>query len=163
MFKPNIKSHGTYSIGQMTLYDVGMASMFVSEADSLASLATTIGRADTAAMLTARADSQRALIAKHMWDEKGGIFTNLFWNETFNRRISPTSFYSMMAKAATDKQAIAMVENWLQSPDHFCIAPKGDFAGNKVSNYGLGVVWREPSFYTPLLRTGHLLLGPAFY
>ena len=110
---------------------------------------TTTGRADDAAMLKARADSHRALIGKHMWDDKQvcarftnqpnrtpapapaplhlhqpsnnanhemarqkfnngthtpcanqrqGIYTNLFWNGTFNRRVSPTSFYSMMAK-----------------------------------------------------------------
>ena len=35
---------------------------------------------------------------------QGGIFTNKFWNGTFYRRISPTSFYSMMAKAPTDEQ-----------------------------------------------------------
>merc|ERR1712216_1011357 len=95
---------------------------------------------DTAAMLTARANSQRALITKHLWDKTGGIYTNLFWNRTFSRRISPTSFYSMMAKAATDEQAAAMITNWLQSPDHFCVAPNDDFAGNKDTCY-----WGLPS------------------
>jgi hypothetical protein len=139
-FKANLTSHGSYSVGQMTMYDVGMASMFVAEADALTILATTLGRADDAAMLKARADSQRALIGKHMWDDKQGIYTNLFWNGTFNRRVSPTSFYSMMAKAATDDQAGAMVTNWLQSPEHFCIAPQGDFAGNSDECY-----WGLPS------------------
>ena len=43
-FKKNLKTHGTFSVGQMTMYDVGMASMFVSEADALTTLATVIGR-----------------------------------------------------------------------------------------------------------------------
>ena len=126
-FKKGLKSHGTYSIGQMEMCkltsnlpflgnywadfdrmvvitdDVGMASMFVSEADSLATLATAIGRTAEATKLTARADSQRKLIAANLWDEQGGIYTNLFWNETFNRRISPTSFYSMMAKGEKER------------------------------------------------------------
>ena len=38
--------------------DIGMAAMFVSEADALTTLAITIGRNDTATMLKARADSQ---------------------------------------------------------------------------------------------------------
>ena len=66
-FKPNLKSHGTYSVGQMELYDVGMASMFVQEADALTTLATAIGRTDEAKTLKARADSQRKLIAAHLW------------------------------------------------------------------------------------------------
>ena len=54
-------------IGQMELYDVGMASMFVQEADALTTLATAIGRTDEAKTLKARADSQRKLIAAHLW------------------------------------------------------------------------------------------------
>lgn len=110
--------------------DVGFASMFVSEAESLATLAGIINRPEDAKKMKARAASQRGLIAKHLWDEHGGIFTNLFWNETFYRRISPTSFYAMMAGAPTDEQAAAMVTNWLLSPNHFCVAPNGDFKGN---------------------------------
>ena len=34
----------------------------------------------------------------------GGIFTNRFWNGSFYRRISPTSFYAMLAGAPTDQQ-----------------------------------------------------------
>ena len=104
--------------------------MFVSEAESLATLAGIIGRPEDATKMAARAASQRGLIAKHLWDEQGGIYTNKFWNGTFYRRISPTSFYAMMAGAPTDEQAAAMVTNWLLNPDHFCVAPNGDFKGN---------------------------------
>ena len=44
-----------------------MASMFVQEADCLATLATALGRTDEAAKLSARAASQRALITAHLW------------------------------------------------------------------------------------------------
>ena len=37
--------------------------------------------------------------------------------------------------AANDSQATAMMEQWLLNPDHFCIAPEGDFAGNKDTCY----------------------------
>jgi putative isomerase len=160
-FKKGLKTHGTYSIGQMEMYDVGMASMFVSEADALTTLATTIGRTAEATKLKARADKQRALIAAHMWDEQGGIYTNLFWNETFYRRISPTSFYSMMAKAPTDEQATKMVNNWLHSPEHFCIAPNGDFAGNKDTCYwGLPSIEASDPAFPPLGYWRGYVWGP---
>ena len=76
-FKKGLKAHGTYSIGQMELYAVGMASLFVSEADALTTLATAIGRTAEATKLKDRADKQRKLIADHMWDEQGGIYTNV--------------------------------------------------------------------------------------
>ena len=122
---------GAYAVGQMRLYDVGFASMVAMEAEALAQLAPLVGRGDdVVTRLTQRAATQRALIASHLWDEEGGIFTNRFWNGSFYRRISPTSFYAMLAKAPTDAQAAAMVTNWLLSPEHFCVAPNGDFAGN---------------------------------
>ena len=147
-FAKNLSESGTHLIGQMTLYDVGMASMFVQEAESLAQLAKVVGRPEVTKRLNQRADAQRALIAKHLWDEKSGIFVNRFWNGTFYRRITPTSFYALMAGAATDAQAEAMVRDWLLNPDRFCIAPNGDFGGNHDDCYwGLPSVQRgDPAF-----------------
>jgi putative isomerase len=145
----------------MELYDVGFASMFVQEADALATLADLIGRSSDAAALTARADSQRRLIAANLWDPSGGIFTNRFWNGTFYRRITPTSFYSMMAKAATDAQAEAMAKNWLLSPEHFCIAPGGDFVGNSDDCYwGLPSIQKADPAFPPLGYWRGYVWGP---
>lgn len=147
-FSKNVSSDGSYTVGQMQLYDVGFASMFVQECDSLAGLATVLNLTDDANHFKARSDAQRKLIAANLWDSVGGIFTNKFWNGSFYRRISPTSFYAMMAGAATDTQAASMVQNWLLSPDHFCVAPNGDFAGNADDCYwGLPSIQRsDPAF-----------------
>jgi len=113
----------------MLLYDVGMSSMFTMEADALAELAIAINRPE-ANMLKNRASSMRKNIASHMWDSQGGIFTNLFPNNTFYRRISPTSFYAMLANASTDKQAEQMATQWLLNKEKFCLTPNGDMSGN---------------------------------
>ena len=92
-------------------------------------------------MLRQRAERLRGLIRQHLWAEQEGIFANKFSsNETFYRRISPTSFLPLFARAATDAQATSMVRNWLHSPKHFCIAPSGDCAGNADSCW-----WGLPS------------------
>ena len=151
MFNASVKTIGSYTIGQMELYDVGFASMFVSEAEALATLAGVVGKADDVAKFKARAASQRALIKANMWDKEGGIYTNLRWNGSFYRRISPTSFYSMMSGAPSDEQAAAMVTNWLHSPDRFCIAPDGDFKGNKDTCYwGLPSIQASDPAFPPL-------------
>lgn len=146
-FKTGLYTDGSFSVGQMELYDVGFASMFVSEAECLASLADLLNRTD-GNKLRKRADSQRDLISAQLWDDKGGIFTNKFWNGSFYRRISPTSFYAMMAGAASREQATMMVENWLHSPDHFCIAKHGDFEGNQdICWWGLpSIEASDPAF-----------------
>jgi len=147
-FDKTVWQDGSYAVGQMQMYDVGMASMFVADAEALSQLAIALNRTSEAKMLSARAQKQRALISKHLWDEQGGIFTNLFWNNSFYRRISPTSFYALMARAATDEQAESMINNWLLSPDHFCVSPTGDFSGNHDDCYwGLPSIQRaDPAF-----------------
>ena len=59
----------------------------------------------------------------------------------------------MMAQAATDKQATAMVEEWLLSPNHFCVARNGDFAGNSNDCY-----WGLPS-----IQAGDVAFPPLGY
>ena len=49
------------------------------------------------------------LIRRHLWDEESGAFVNRFPSGGFNRRVSPTSFYPMLAGAATADQADTMV------------------------------------------------------
>jgi hypothetical protein len=66
-----------------------------------------------------------------------------------------------MAGAATDAQAEAMVKTWLLSPDHFCISPKGDFAGNRDDCYwGLPSIQRADPAYPPLGYWRGYVWGP---
>ena len=71
---------------------------------------------------------------------------------TFYRRFSPTSFYALMAKAATDEQAAAMTQQWLLNPKHFAITVKGDHAGNSDANWVRTTACRRilsrPRFHT---------------
>ena len=115
--------------GRMQLYDTGMASMVVMDTDALAALAAVIGRPEQA-MLQARADEMRALIEANLWDEDGGIYTNLLANGSFYRRISPTSFYPMIGKGPSHEHVDSMAQHWLMNSTRFCLSPHGDFAGN---------------------------------
>ena len=66
--------------------------------------------------------SQHVKTVRYLWDEEAQIYANKFVNNTFYRRISPTSFYALQTSAANDTQAAAMIEKWLLSPEHFCVA-----------------------------------------
>ena len=82
-------------------------------------------------------------------------------NGTFYRRISPTSFYALMAEAATDAQAASMVSEWLLSPQHFCVAPNGDFAGNADECYwGLPSIERSDAAFPALGYWRGYVWGP---
>ena len=121
---------GDFADGKMQLYDTGMAAMHVMDTDALAALALILGRGADAAMLHARADTMRALIEKHMWDDDAGIYTNVFSvNNSFNRRYSPTSFYPLIGKGPSNEHAERMAQHWLMNKTRFCLSPNGDFAG----------------------------------
>jgi len=147
-------------IGLMEMYDVGMSSLFVLEADSLMKLAKVIGRDSDAVMLEGRVEAMRKSIA-HLWNDELGIFTNMFVNGTFYPRISPTSFYPLLAKAATDEQADGMMKNWLMSPKHFCISEHGDFEGNSDDCYwGMPSIEASDEAFPPLGYWRGFVWGP---
>ena len=127
--------------GLMRMWDVGMASMCAMSDEALAELALALGRSDDAARVRERARTMRQQIAAHLWDATSGAFVNLFSNGTFNRRISPTSFYPMLAGAATTERAAVLVRSWLTNASRFCISPSGDPAGNDPQ----GCYWGLPS------------------
>jgi hypothetical protein len=96
--------------------------MFVSETDSLIELAgylgpwvnetraangTAAGLATLVRQLRKDADAVRSAIGSTLWDAEEKVFTNKFPNGSFYRRVSPTSFYPLMANASTDGQVRA--------------------------------------------------------
>ena len=146
---------------KMRLYDVGMSSLVAMEAQALADLARLLGRAADAAALDARAAALRARLAA-LWDPAARAFANQFpGNGTFSPRISPTSFYPLLARAATDAQAAAVVEHWLLRPDRFCVAPDGAFTGNRPECWwGLPSIAASDPAYPPLGYWRGYVWGP---
>ena len=147
---------------QMELYDVGMSSMHAMDAEALSELAAAIGRDNEAAMLAERATKMRALIATELWDEQSGTFVNKFsGNSSFYRRVSPTSFYALLAGAATDEQAATIATRWLLNASHFCLSPSGDFAGNSEEcYYGLPSISADDAAFPDLGYWRGYVWGP---
>ena len=75
-FNDSVRSSGAFAVGQMELYDVGFASMFVQEAECLAILAKLLNRTRDAVKLGERAAAQRQLIRAHLWDDELHIYAN---------------------------------------------------------------------------------------
>ena len=65
------------------------------------SLADFLGFHADAGMLRSRRGELAGLISKHMWLPSLGIFSNVLLNGTAYPRISPTSFYPMLAGLAS--------------------------------------------------------------
>jgi hypothetical protein len=146
-----------------------MTSMFVQEAFALAELAQLIGEPQSLSdMLTKRGTDMAQKISDHLWHEQLGIFVNRFSadhnNGSFYPHISPTSFYALQAKAATDAQAARMTLGWLTNKSHFCISPSGDYGGNDETCYwGLPSIEASDPAYPALGALFVMQAGHGYY
>ncbi len=99
--------------------DVGLTSLYIADCNALAEMALVLGRKKEAAELKKRAD-QYSVALKGLWDEKAGIFLNRRTDTGKpNPRISPTSFYPMLAGVATPAQAARMMKEHYFNREEF--------------------------------------------
>ena len=121
--------------------DVGLNSLLVLDGEMLALAAGEIGREDEARRLQSRARGLAARIRDELWDREREVFANRLWSGRFVSSIAPTSFYPLIAGAASDVQARALL-GWLEDPRRF----GGRFALPSVSRddpaCGDNVYWR---------------------
>jgi len=104
---------------QLRFADVGLMGMYVADCDALADLAGVLGRDAEAAELRERAERYRRTLAS-LWDEEAGLFLNRdLATGRPARRLSPTHFYPLLARAASPEQAHRMIDEHLLNPDEF--------------------------------------------
>jgi hypothetical protein len=103
----------------MDLDDVGLNSLYALDAESLAQLAAILGKEDERRALQADYERMKQLVRDKLWNETDGIYENRFWNGQFSKRLSPSSFYPMLAGIATPQQARRMVNEHLLNPREF--------------------------------------------
>lgn len=136
------------STHRMNMYDVGMSSLVAMDAEALADLAAAAGRPE-ADLLRRRASLLRQGISRHLWDAKLGAFSNRFVNGTFYRRISPTSFYPLLAGAASEAQADALMTGHLLNASRFCISPSASRTRSDSCYWGLpSISADDPAYLT---------------
>jgi len=99
--------------------DVALNSLVALDGEMLGLMAEALGDAAAAHRLRGRAEALKHRIATELWDEERGIFANRLWSGRFVRSLAPTSFFPLIAGAATREQAARMVEGHLLNPAKF--------------------------------------------
>lgn len=104
---------------QLKLADVGLISFYISDCDALADIARVLGKSAEADELKERADKYRKALGT-LWDEEAGFYYNKHTDtKELSRRVSPTNFYPLLAKAPTQEQAVRMIRGHFYNPDEF--------------------------------------------
>ena len=121
--------------------DVGLNSLLALDGEMLALIAAELGRDGEARRLGRRARNLAARIREELWDPEREVFANRLWSGRFVSSIAPTSFYPLIAGAASPAQARALL-GWMEDPQRF----GGRFGLPSVSRddpaFGDNVYWR---------------------
>ena len=121
--------------------DVGLNSLLALDGEMLALIAAELGRDGEARRIAARARNLAGRIREALWDPEREVFANRLWSGRFVSSIAPTSFYPLIAGAASPAQARALL-GWMEDPRRF----GGRFGLPSVSRddsaFGDNVYWR---------------------
>ncbi len=146
----------------MDLDDVGLNSLYAVDAESLAELAGILGKTDDQKQFLADYERMKQLVRQKLWNEQDGIYENRFWNGEFSKRLSPSSFYPMLAGIATPEQAERMMREHLLNPKEFWgeyvapTTPRNDPAFSD-QYYWRGSIWGPTNYllYHAIDRYGY--------
>jgi putative isomerase len=120
--------------------------LYAADCAALADIAGIIGEMAAEKELRQRAEVYRQALAR-LWDEERGIYLNRRTDTgEFSPRMAPTSFYPLLAKAATQAQAERMVSEHFYNPNEFWgewiipASPRNDPAFDD-QDYWRGRIW----------------------
>lgn len=103
----------------MQLADVGLNGMYIMDCEALADIAAVLRREAQVTELRERAARFRAAL-RGLWAEETGLFLNRRTDTgEFTQRLSPTHFYALLGKAATQAQAERMINEHFYDPEEF--------------------------------------------
>ncbi len=103
----------------LALADAGLMGLYIMDCDALAEIAQVLNKQSVAKELTDRANKYRIHI-KELWSEPDGMYLNKRTdNGSFSPRTSPTNFYPLLGKAATQGQAERMINEHLLNAEEF--------------------------------------------
>jgi len=135
----------------LELADVGLNSLYALDSWSLAEIASELGDKRKERRLREEYGRIKDRINAELWDETKGLYLNRYWNGKFSYRISPTSFYPLIAGVAPKDRAERMVREHLLNEKEFWgeyVIPSiaKDDAAFSDNAYWRGRIWGPMNF-----------------
>ena len=147
--------------GLLLTVDVGLNSLFALDCEYIGHMATLLGREEEAAAFQRKARTLAGKISDELWDEERQVFANRLMDGTYIRSITPTSFFPLVAGAATSSQVRQLVDHYLGDERNFggrLILPSvtRDDPAYRDNVYWRGRIWGPLNYwcYAGLRRMG---------
>ncbi|MGC9974275.1 MAG: trehalase family glycosidase, partial [Gaiellaceae bacterium] len=144
----------------------GHNSLLVLEGQMLARIARELGHEDEADALERSAAALAARISEELWDPDREIFAGRYWSGGFAPQLSPTSFFPLVAGAATPEQTETLIQKHLLNESEFwgeLPLPSTPFDDpiSQENSYWRGRIWPPLNFFTweGLRRSGRSALA----
>jgi len=103
----------------LEMADVGLMGLYIADCKALAKIAKELGQDLEYRELMSRAKKYDQKL-QTLWDDDLGMFLNMHTDtKKLSQRISPTNFYPLLSKSATQSQAKRMIEEHFYNPDEF--------------------------------------------
>jgi hypothetical protein len=94
----------------MLMQDAGLNGLYVADCEALADIASVLGQAEAAQELRERAAAYRSALST-LWDDARGAYLNRRTDTgEFSPRLSPITFYPLLANAPSQVQAERMIQ-----------------------------------------------------
>ncbi|HTJ11849.1 MAG TPA: trehalase family glycosidase [Dinghuibacter sp.] len=135
----------------MELADVGLMSLYVADCHAMEAIAHALGHEADARELAERAAAYGKTLAG-LWDDRTGLFLNRRTdNGQASHRLSPTLFYPLLAKVATQAQAGRMIrEHYFNTSEFYGEFVMPSIARNDPAfhdnDYWRGRIWGPMNF-----------------
>jgi len=135
----------------LEISDVGLNALYVADCRALEQMAAILLRDEDSRELRARGDKYAAALAT-LWDEKSGMYLNRRTDTgEASSRLSPTSFYPLIAKVPTQAQARRMIQEHYFNPKEFygewmMPAIARNVPGFADQDYWRGRIWGPMNF-----------------
>ena len=154
------------STNTLEFEEPGHNSLLALEGEMLARIARELGHHADADALEQKAAALRELISTQLWDPAREIFAGRFWSGEFASQLSPTSFFPLVAGAATPTQAETLIEKHLLNEQEFwgpLPLPSTPFDDpvSQENSYWRGRIWPPLNYFTweGLRRNGETQLA----
>ncbi len=145
-------------------WDVTLNSLYVADCRALADIAGILGKTNDATRLRSRANEYQSHIPT-LWNESTAFFQNRNWETgAFSDVVAVNGFFPLIAGAATDEQAVALVEEHLLNREEFWGAwalstlSRSHPTYGRAGDYWDGRVWPPVNFLVYLGLRNYLHL-----
>lgn len=129
----------------MNLNSIGLSSLYAADCLYLARIAGELNQQGEMDELMRRYDKMKDTVENQLWSNDSRLYLDRYWDGSFSNRISPGSFFPLLARIPAQSRAEEIVQKHLLDEEAFW----GEYMIPSISR-------KDPAFYDQLYWRGRI-------